>query len=90
MLAVANDLLDVLANAAREAPLHALTLENTFRPTQFLGSFIGVAIGFFVGLVTSIILFIVFKGEYFYLLLLVLFGGVVLGRFIGNFLTRAK
>ena len=34
LLAVANDLLDVLANAAREAPLRALTLENTFNPRR--------------------------------------------------------
>lgn len=90
LLTVANDFLDVLANAASEAPLRALTLENTFRPAQFLGSIIGVAIGFFVGIIASIILLIVFKGKYLYFVPLLLLVGVVLGRFIGNWLTRAK
>ena len=90
LLTIANDLLDMLANAASEAPLQSLTLENTFRPAQFLGTFIGIALGFFVGLFASIILFIIYKGDYIYLLPLPLLGGVVLGRFIGNLLTRAR
>jgi hypothetical protein len=83
-------LLDVLAISVEEAPLQAVTLENTFRPARFLGTFIGAAIGFFVGLFVSIILLIVFKGEYLFLTPLPILGGVVLGRFIGNILTRAK
>jgi hypothetical protein len=90
LLTVANDFLDVLAISAREAPLRALTLENTFRPAQFLGSIIGIAIGFIIGSIASVILLIVFKGKYLYLLPLVILGGVALGRFIGNWLTRAK
>ncbi len=90
LLTVANDLLDVLANAASEAPLQALTLENTFRPTQFLGTFIGAAIGFFVGLLASIILLFVSQGKYLFVIPLLILGGVVLGRFIGNALMRAK
>jgi hypothetical protein len=90
LLAVANDLLDVLANAANEAPLRALTLENTFRPAQFLGSFIGAAIGFFAGLIASIILLFVYKGDFLFLIPLPIFGGIFLGRFIGKMLTRAK
>lgn len=89
LLTVANDFLDALAISAREAPLRALTLENTFRPAEFLGTFIGAAIGFFVGLVASIIWFIVFKGDHLYLFPLMILGGVVLGRFIGKMLTRA-
>jgi hypothetical protein len=90
LLTVANDLLDALAISAREAPLQSLTLENTFRPTQFLGSIIGVAIGFFVGVIASIILLIVFKGKYLYFSPLLVLGGVVLGRYIGKMLSRAK
>lgn len=90
LLTVANDFLDVLTNAAHEAPLRALTLENTFRPAQFLGTFIGAAIGFFVGLLVSIVLLVVFKGEYIFLIPLPILGGIFLGRFIGNALTRAK
>jgi hypothetical protein len=90
LLTVANDLLDVVSNAASEAPLRALTLENTFRPAHFLGTFIGAAIGFFVGLLASIILLFVFKGDYLFLIPLPILGGIFLGRFIGNVLTRAN
>lgn len=90
LLTVANDFLDVLAISAREAPLRALTLQNTFRPAQFLGSIIGIAIGFIVGSIACGILLIVTKGKYLYFLPLVIVGGVVLGRYIGNWLTRAK
>lgn len=90
LLTVANDFLDVLANAASEAPLRTLRLENTLRPAQFLGSIIGVAIGFFVGVIASIILLIGFKGKYLYFAPLLVLGGVVLGRFIGTWLTRAR
>ena len=90
LLTVANDFLDVLANAANEAPLRALALENAFRPAQFLGTFIGVAIGFFLGVIASIILLIVFKGKYWYFFPLLVFGGVLLGQFIGKMLKRAK
>jgi hypothetical protein len=90
LLTIANDFLDLLANTTYESPLCALTLENTFRPAQFLGTFIGVAVGFFVGLIAAIILFIKYKGGYMYLLPLPIFAGVILGRFIGNRITRKK
>ncbi len=40
LLTVANDLLDVLQNASREAPLRGLTLENTFNPTHMIGGLV--------------------------------------------------
>lgn len=90
LLSVTNDLLDVLESSAREAPLRALTLENTFRPAQFLGTLIGSALGFFVGLIMSIVLFFMLDSKYLLLIPLPIFGGIVLGRFIGNRLMRAK
>jgi hypothetical protein len=90
LLTVANDFLDVLANAANETSLHALSQENTFRPGQFLGTFIGAVIGFFGGLFASIILLVVFKGDYLFLAPLPILGGVVLGQFLGKMLTGAK
>jgi hypothetical protein len=90
LLKVANDFLDVLANSAGEAPLRALTLENTFNPAQFLGAFIGMVVGFFLGLIASIILLFLYKGDHMFFLVLPVLAGVVLGRFIGNWLTRAK
>ena len=56
LLNVANDLLDVLANAASEAPLRALTLENTFNPRQLLGGIIGGVIGFCLGSFSGVVL----------------------------------
>lgn len=90
LLTVANDFLDALAVSAREAPLQALVLENTFRPAQFFGTLIGIAVGFIAGSIVSGILLIVFEGKYLYFYPLLVVGGVVLGRFIGNWLTRAK
>jgi hypothetical protein len=90
LLNIANDFLDVFANTAYESPLRSLTLENTFRPTQFLGTIIGVAVGFFVGMISAIVVFLKYDFEYIYLLPLPIIAGVMLGRFIGNWLTRKK
>jgi hypothetical protein len=87
LLAVANDFLDVFANSATEAPLAGLQLENTFRPAGFLGAIIGAGIGFFVGVIASIILLIGFKGEHLFLIPLLILGGIFLGRFIGRKVT---
>ncbi len=88
LLNIANDFLEVFANTAYESPLRSLTLENTFRPAQMLGGIIGVAVGFFVGVIVAIVLFFKYKGEYMYLLPLPIMAGVMLGRFLGNWLTR--
>ncbi len=90
LLTVANDLLDVLANAAREAPLRALTLENTFNPRQFLGGIIGGVIGFCLGGFIGVILLFLLKEKHLFLIPLLALGGAALGRFIGNALMRAK
>ncbi|MCU0748902.1 MAG: hypothetical protein MUF13_05075 [Akkermansiaceae bacterium] len=90
LLTVANDFLDALAISAREAPLQALIIKNTFRPAQFFGTLIGIAVGFIAGSIVSGILLIVFKGKYLYFIPLPLVIGVALCRFIGNWLTRAR
>jgi hypothetical protein len=98
LLAVANDLLDVLANAANEAPLRTLTLENTFNPHQWLGSIIGGVIGFCLGGFIAILLLFLPEENYSFLtpvLALALIpalalGGTFLGRFIGKALMRFK
>lgn len=98
LLAVANDLLDVLGNAASESPLRTLTLENTFNPYQLLGNIIGGVIGFCLGGFIAILLLFLRQENYSLLtsaLVLALIpalalGGAVLGRFIGSKLMRFK
>ncbi len=90
LLTVANDLLDALQHASREAPLHGLTLENTFNPTHMIGGLVGAAIGFFLGFFLGfLVLFLV--GKKFFLLIPVLaLGGAALGNLIGKMLLRSK
>jgi len=90
LLAVANDLLDVLANADKEAPLRTLTLENTFNPRQLLGSIIGGVIGFCLGCFISVTLLFLLKDIYLFLIPVLPLGGAVLGLLIGNTLMRIK
>lgn len=90
LLAVANDLLDLLSNAAREAPLRTLTLENTFRPRQFLGGIIGGVIGFCLGGFAGVLLLFLLKEKQLFLIPVLALGGAALGRFIGNALTQAR
>jgi hypothetical protein len=90
LLAVANDLLDVLSNAASEAPLRALTLENTFRPAQLLGSIIGGVVGFCLGGFIGILLLFLLKEKQLFLIPVLALGGAALGRFIGKMLTQSK
>lgn len=90
LLSVANDLLDVLANAANEAPLRALTLENTFNPRQLLGGIIGGFIGFGLGGFIGVVLLFLLSEKKLYLIPVLALGGAAIGRFIGNRLTRAK
>jgi hypothetical protein len=90
LLAVANDLLDVLSNAANEAPLRALTLENTFRPAQLLGGIIGGVVGFCLGGFIGIVLLFLLKEKQLFLIPVLALGGAALGHFIGKMLTRAR
>jgi hypothetical protein len=90
LLNVANDLLDVLANAASEAPLRALTLENTFNPRQLLGGIIGAAIGFFLGFFLGFPLLFLIGKKFFLLIPVLALGGAVLGNWIGKRLMRSK
>lgn len=90
LLTVANDLLDVLANAAREAPLRALTLENTFNPRHLLGSIIGGVIGFCLGGFIGILLLFLLKEKHIFLIPVLALGGAVIGRFIGKTLVRSQ
>jgi hypothetical protein len=90
LLAVANDFLDVLANAAGEAPLRTLTLENTFNPRQLLGNIIGGVVGFFLGGFIGVVLLFLLSEKKLYLIPVLALGGAAIGRFIGNTLTRAR
>jgi hypothetical protein len=90
LLDVANDLLDVLANAAREAPLRTLTLENTFNPRHLLGGIIGGVIGFCLGGFIGVILLFLLKEKHLFLIPVLALGGAALGHLIGKMLTRAK
>jgi hypothetical protein len=90
LLTVANDLLDVLQNASREAPLRGLTLENTFNPSHMIGGLVGAAVGFFLGFFLGfIVLFLV--GKKFFLVVPVLaLVGAAIGNLIGKMLMRRK
>lgn len=90
LLVVANDLLDVLANTAREAPLRSLTLESTFNPRQLLGGIIGGIIGLCLGGFIGVILLFLLKEKHLFLIPVLALAGAALGHLIGKLLTRAK
>jgi hypothetical protein len=90
LLTVANDLLDVLANAAGEAPLRALTLENTFNPRQVLGGIIGGVVGFFLGGFSGVVLLFLLEDKHLFLIPALALGCAAIGHSIGKMLTRAK
>jgi hypothetical protein len=89
LLAVANDLLDVLQNATREAPLRGLTLENTFKPSHMIGGLIGAGVGFFVGFLIGILLLFLVGKKLFLLIPVLALGGAALGSFVGKRLIRS-
>jgi hypothetical protein len=90
LLTVAYDLLDVLQNASREAPLRGLTLENTFHPNQVIGGMVGAAVGFFLGFFLGfLVLFLVGK-KFFLLIPALALGGAALGNWIGKRLMRSR
>jgi len=90
LLTVANDLLDVLQDASREAPMRGLTLENTFNPNQMIGGLVGAAIGFFLGFFLGFPLLFLFGKKFFLLIPVLALGGAVLGNWIGKRLMRSK
>jgi hypothetical protein len=98
LLAITNDLLDLLANTASETPLSGLILENTFNPRQVLGSVIGGVIGFLLGGFLGILLLFLPKDgyllppsdNYLFLIPVLALGGVFLGAFIGKTLIGIK
>jgi hypothetical protein len=90
LLTVANDLLDVLQNASREAPLRGLTLENPFDPKRLMGTVVGAIAGFFLGsFIGILLLFIMGKTLVFFMPVFAL-GGLALGGFLGKTLMRSK
>jgi hypothetical protein len=90
LLTVANDLLDVLQNASREAPLRGLTLENTFNPAHVIGGLVGAAFGFFLGLFLGLLVLFVLGKKFIFLILVLAVGGTALGNWIGKMLMRSK
>lgn len=90
LLTVANDFLDVLANAANESPLRALTLENTFNPLQMLGGIIGGVVGLCLGGLVGIILLFLLKEKLLFLIPVLAVGCAAIGYCIGKMLTRSK
>jgi hypothetical protein len=90
LLAVANDLLAVLQNASREAPLRGLTLENTFNPSHMIGGLVGAAIGFFLGFILGFPLLFLIGKKFFLLIPVLALVGAALGNWIGKRLMRPK
>jgi hypothetical protein len=90
LLNVANDLLDVLRNAANEAPLRGLTLENNLNPTRLIGGLIGAAVGFFLGIFIGILLLFIFGKKFLLLIPVLALGGAGLGNFLGKKLLGSK
>ncbi len=91
LMEVANDFLDALAQGATEPPMPSIRLANTYKPHQFFGTMIGIVVGFLVGVMASIALYITLRNHYvLYLFPILGLTGVFLGRFIGNRITRTK
>jgi hypothetical protein len=104
LLTVANDLLDVLADASQEAPLRDLVIGSSFNPKKLLGAVFGAFVGFILSSFLSVILlflipdkksflsFLFDENYAFYglsgVLFLLVLGGCLLGSFIGKRLVR--
>jgi hypothetical protein len=84
LLAVANDLLDVLQNASREATLRGLTLENNYNPARMFGALIGAGVGFFIGLWIGILMMCLLGKNFILLIPVFPLGGLALGGFLGK------
>lgn len=88
LLAVANDLLDALANAAREAPLRDLAIGNSFNPKHVLGAILGGFAGFALGGFLGVVSLFVLEEKRLYLIPLLAIGGALLGSMLGKRLRR--
>lgn len=88
LLAVANDLLDALANAAREAPLRDLAIGNSFNPKQVFGAILGGFAGFALGGFLGVLSLFVLEEKRLYLIPLLAIGGALLGSMLGKRLRR--
>lgn len=88
LLAVANDLLDALANAAREAPLRDLAIGNSFNPKHVLGAILGGFAGFALGGFLGVLSLFVLEEKRLYLIPLLAIGGALLGSMLGKRLRR--
>ena len=84
LLSVANDLLDVLANAVSEAPLPGLTVENNFRPAELLGSVLGGVLGFVLGGFVGLLSLFLLDEKHLLLVPGLALGGAALGCFLGK------
>ena len=84
LLTVANDLLEVLANAAGEAPLPGLTVENNFRPAELLGSVLGGVLGFVLGGFVGLLSLFLLDEKQLLLVPGLALGGAALGCFLGK------
>jgi hypothetical protein len=88
LLAIANDLLDALGNAAREAPLRDLAIGNSFNPKQPLGAILGGFAGFALGGFLGVLSLFVLEEKRLYLIPLLAIGGALLGSMLGKRLRR--
>ena len=88
LLAIANDLLDALGNAAREAPLRELAIGNSFNPKHLLGAILGGFAGFVLGGFLGVLSLFLLEEKRLYLIPLLAFGGALLGSMIGKRLRR--
>jgi len=84
LLTVANDLLDVLLNVSREAPLRGLTLENTFNPKHVIGGIVGASVGFFLGFFLGLLVLFLVGKTLSFLIPVLAFGGAALGNWTGS------
>ena len=88
LLAIANDLLDALANAAREAPLRDLAIGDSFNPKHVLGAILGGFAGFALGGFLGVVSLFALEEKRLYLIPLLAFVGALLGSMIGKRLRR--
>jgi hypothetical protein len=84
LLAIANDLLDALANAAREAPLRDLAIGNSCNPKHVLGVILGGCAGFALGGLLGVLSLFLLEEKRLYLIPLLAIGGALLGSMIGK------